>query len=91
RIPGGSKITVPASTENIPVYVKTGSVIPWADVALYAEAPATRRLTARIYGNGSLPFEMGIHGETLRLAWRIGHGSATGSSNYQVHKWQQIG
>ena len=91
RIPGGSKITVPASTENIPVYVKTGSVIPWADVALYAEAPATRRLTARIYGNGSLPFEMGIHGETLRLAWRTGHGSATGSSKYQVHKWQQIG
>ncbi len=90
RLTGGSKITVPASTENIPVYVKTGSIIPWADIGLYAEAPETRRLTARVYGDGSLPFEMGLNGEALRLTWRAGHGSSTGSNNYKVYKWQQI-
>ncbi|MDR5727998.1 MAG: glycoside hydrolase family 31 protein [Terriglobia bacterium] len=90
RLTGGSKITVPASTENIPVYVKTGSIIPWADIGLYAKAPETRRLTARVYGDGSLPFEMGLNGEALRLTWRAGHGSSTGTNNYKVYKWQQI-
>ena len=90
-VAGGTQITVSASTKNIPVYVKTGSVIPWADIAQHVEAPESRRISVRIYGDGSLPFEMTEGQHSLRLSWRKGHGSVSGNSNYQVYQWKQIG
>jgi alpha-D-xyloside xylohydrolase len=92
KIEGGSTITVDASTPNIPVYMKSGSVMPWSDVGQHAEAPETRRLTARIYGDGSLPFELRSENQTLKLTWSNGRGSARGGSgNYKVYDWKQIG
>ncbi len=87
----GTEISVPASTEKIPVYVKSGSIVPWADVGLYAGAPETRRLTVRIYGDGSLPFVWTNGDDTLRLSWSGGHGHVEGKSAYDVYAWKQIG
>lgn len=88
---GGTSITVQASTEKIPVYVKAGSVIPWARVGLHADAPERLRLSMRVYGDGSLPFELCSGAETLRFQWSNGRGSIEGSSAHHVETWQQIG
>jgi len=91
RIKSGSDLQVSASTERIPVYVKSGSIVPWADVGLFAGAPETRRLTVRVYGDGSLPFTLTRGRDTMRLTWSGGKGSAEGESNYDVYAWKQIG
>jgi alpha-D-xyloside xylohydrolase len=88
---GGTEISVPASTEKIPVYVKTGSIMPWADVGLYAGAPETRRLTARVYGDGSMPFTLAGESGAFRLTWSNGTGRVEGKSPYDIYAWKQIG
>ena len=90
-VAGGTQVSVPASTEKIPVYVKSGSVIPWAEVAQHSDAPEGRRLTVRIYGDGSLPFTVRDGKTTLRLSWANGHGSVEGASTYEVAAWKQMG
>jgi len=72
--------------------VKTGSIIPWADVGQYAGAPETRRLTARVYGDGSLPFELSVLGKSMRLTWGDGRGKVEGErGDYSVYAWKQMG
>jgi alpha-D-xyloside xylohydrolase len=89
---GGTEIMVPASTEKIPVYVKSGSIVPWADVGQYAGAPETRRLTVRVYGNGGIPFELGVAAKPMRLTWSNGKGNIEGArGDYSVYAWKQIG
>lgn len=87
---GSSKLDVEATTERIPVYVKSGSVIPWAEVGLHASAPETRRLAVHVYGNGSLPFSM--RHSKLRLSWTGDRGSVEEStSEYGVVAWKHMG
>ncbi len=89
---GGTEVMVPASTEKIPVYVKSGSIVPWADVGLYAGAPETRRLTARIYGDGILPFELGVGRKSMRLTLSNGTGHVEGErGDYSVYAWKRMG
>jgi len=90
-VKGGLELTVSASTEKIPVYVKSGGIVPWADAGLFAGAPETRRITARVYGDGTLPFAFAAGSETLRLNWSHGQGTAEGTSGYEVYAWQKIG
>jgi len=89
---GGTEIMVAASTEKIPVYVKSGSIVPWADVGLYAGAPETRRLSARVYGDGHLTFGLGVGNGTMRLTWNSGKGNVEGNhGDYSIHTWKQMG
>ena len=90
-VEGGSELNVPAETENIPVYVKSGSIVPWAEVGLHGDAPEARRLTARIYGDGSLPFTLQDGKDTLWLSWANGNGRIEGQSSYNVFAWKQMG
>lgn len=91
-VEGGMELTVPASTERIPVYVKSGSVVPWADAGLFAGAPETRRIAVRVYGDGSLPFALKTGNQTMRLSWSNGHGSAEGpGGDYSVYAWKSFG
>jgi alpha-D-xyloside xylohydrolase len=86
----GSVVTVDASANNIPVYVKAGSIVPWADVGLHADTEQSKRVTARVYGDGSLPFE--LQGEKApKLSWTAGRGSVSGSTPYAVYAWSHIG
>lgn len=89
-IEGSTELSVSASMEQIPVYVKTGSVVPWADVGQFAGARETRRVTARVYGDGSLPFTLKSSKGTFRLGWSNGHGSVE-SGGYDVHTWEHLG
>jgi alpha-D-xyloside xylohydrolase len=90
-VKGGIDLTVSASTEKIPVYVKSGGIVPWADAGLFAGAPETRRITARVYGDGSMPFALASGSDTLRLSWNQGRGNAEGTNGYEVYAWQKIG
>jgi len=91
-VTGGMELSVPASTERIPVYVKSGSIVPWADVGTFAGTPETRRMTARVYGDGSLPFTLSNGKKNMRLSWRNGEGSVEGETNgYSVYAWKQMG
>lgn len=90
-IKGGTELIVPSTTEKIPVYVKSGSIVPWADAGLFAGAPETRRIKARVFGDGSIPFALESGAETLRLDWSHGQGSAKGTKGYEVYAWQKIG
>lgn len=91
-VKGGGELSVPASTERIPVYVKSGSIVPWADVGLFAGAHETRRVTARVYGDGSLPFTLESSNGVLHLAWSDGRESAKSQSGgYDVYAWKHVG
>jgi alpha-D-xyloside xylohydrolase len=89
---GGTEVTVPASSEKIPVYVKSGSVVPWADVGLFAGAPPTRRIAVRVYGDGSLPFTLKSRKGVFHLSWANGLGKVEGETgSYDVYTWQVLG
>lgn len=88
---GGIKLDIPATTERIPVYVKSGSIFAMAETGMHAGAAETRRLTARVYGDGSLPFALHDGKGTLRMRWVNGQGSAEGTSSYEVVAWKQMG
>jgi alpha-D-xyloside xylohydrolase len=90
-LPGGTEIQLPASTEKIPVYVKSGSIMPWADVGLYAGAVETLRLTVKVFGDGSLPFTWKNEKEEMQLTWSHGQGHQDGKSKYDVYAWKHVG
>jgi alpha-D-xyloside xylohydrolase len=74
-IAGGRKIEVQASYERIPVYVKAGSLVPIGGIANCTADQKTRELTVRIFGDGSLSFNMGEGNQPeLLLAWKNGEG-----------------
>ncbi len=92
-----ASFTAPASTENIPVYVKAGSVLPLARVTGSTHEPERRELTVQIFGDGSLPFAMAApDGEQLELSWD--NRARTGSVKqekakpaYTAENWKRIG
>jgi len=87
-----TEISVPSSTEKIPVYVKSGSLVPWTDVGQFAGAPETRHLSVRVYGNGSISFSMRTPKGSLTLSWKRGAGKVEGqAADYQVRSWDVIG
>lgn len=87
---GGREIVVPASFQAIPVYVRSGSIIPWADVGLHAGSPESRRITARVYGDGSLSALLCDKASRQRLLWSEGQGRVEGSGSYEVYAWKRI-
>lgn len=90
-VAGGTELAVPASTDRIPVYVKSGSIVPWADVGLFAAVPETLRITARVYGDGSLPFTLAKGKDSQHLSWSSGRGNVDGDGSYHVYAWKHLG
>jgi alpha-D-xyloside xylohydrolase len=89
---GNSEIIIPESYEAIPVYVKSGSIVPWADAGLYADSPESRRITARVYGDGSLPALLYDRANRQRLTWNGEQGRVEGSAGtYEVYAWKHMG
>jgi alpha-D-xyloside xylohydrolase len=58
RYEGGTTITCDVPLSIIPVFVKDGAVLPLAMPALHTDDPAGFALTARVYGDGSLPITL---------------------------------
>ena len=88
---------VPAAAPNIPVYVKAGSLMPWGQIGQHTEAPETRRIIVRIYGDGSLGWSAPESVGGLQLRWdpitrrgTVTH-SSSGGRAFQVLDWRKIG
>jgi alpha-D-xyloside xylohydrolase len=88
---------VAATVPNIPVYIKTGSLMPWAEIAQHTQTPEARRISVRIYGDGRLGWSAPESVGGLRLRWdpiaRRGtstHVSSAGRAS-EVLDWQKIG
>ena len=80
-LPGGRTVRVAKSFERIPLYVREGSVIPWAEPAASTEHAAARRLRVRVYGKGDRSWQgRGDELEGLSLTWdgKVGKGEARG-------------
>jgi alpha-D-xyloside xylohydrolase len=91
-IQSATEISIPSSTEKIPVYVKSGSLVPWADVGQFARALETRQLSVRVYGNGSIPFSMRTPAGNLTLSWKHPAGKVENQgTDYNIHGWDVIG
>lgn len=90
RFKGGGQIQAHTTRPEIPVYVKSGSLMPWAEVGQFAGAEETRRISVRVYGDGSLPFAM--RGPTGDLRLSQDHGSVNANrGGYTILRWDKIG
>ena len=82
---------IAADTRNIPVFVKSGAVLPLATVANSTADARSRELQIRIFGDGSLPFVLETPAGSLHIGWnaRTGSGSVkqTGNERYSVSSW----
>ncbi len=90
RVAAGQAIEIPASTENIPVFVKAGSVIPMAAITGSTGDAEAKDWTVQVYGDGSLPWT----GEGITIGWDAS--SKKGSlqqqgSRIRISGWQQMG
>ena len=94
-VPPGSKLHVTASAKNIPVFVKAGTVLPLASISNSTDAPASRDLTIRIFGDGHLPFRIGPPGGELELSWDAAagegqsHQAKSSRRPYRIMAWHQ--
>lgn len=97
-LPEGSTVEVPSTTENIPVFVKSGSVLPVASVGASSAGAESRDLTVQVYGDGHLPWQLkNAAGSSLSLSWspsdKKGRTQETGVFDrpYKVVQWKQMG
>lgn len=89
---GGATIQVPATTRNIPAFVKAGSVFPMAQITTSTASPAAHTLKVRIFGDGSLPFTLRTQEGELKLIWDARSNSGKiyqkGTEKYFVTSWE---
>jgi alpha-D-xyloside xylohydrolase len=94
---GKQRLTVKPPIEQIPLFVKAGTILPLAEPTLHTEDPASRRVTAQVYGAG--PARAVLYAddgtwnpslETVTLSWDAGAGSVRGSG-YEVIGWKAVG
>ncbi len=90
---GGASIEIAADTRNIPVFVKSGAVLPMASVTGSTADPACHTLEVRIFGDGSLPFILETPAGVVEITWNALNGSGSikqrGNENYSVSKWSR--
>jgi alpha-D-xyloside xylohydrolase len=97
RIRNQGALEVPATTEKIPVFVKSGSVIPLATPGASTNDAISKELTVRVYGDGHLAWK--VHSGTaneVELSWDSvqQRGSVRQMNNakgYRVIQWQHMG
>lgn len=90
-VSGGTSIEIPAHTRNIPVFVKSGAVLPVASITGSTADPASGILEIRIFGDGSLPFLLETPAEKVQITWnpsnRSGSMKQTGKERYTISRW----
>lgn len=96
---GKQKIEVRVPLERIPLFVKSGTILPLARPTLHTDDPESWKLTALVFGDGSLPAtvyeDKGGSPEVLnevKLTWNASTktGSVAGAKEYQVVSWKQV-
>jgi alpha-D-xyloside xylohydrolase len=91
----GRTHTVPATMQNIPLYVKAGSLIPWAEIAQHTQAAEARHITVRVYGDGHLGWSSPKNSGGFQLRWdSLAHHGTFGQdagSSFDVVGWKKVG
>jgi alpha-D-xyloside xylohydrolase len=102
---GGEKLVVAAPLEQIPIFVKAGSLLPLADVTLHTDDPASGALTVTGYGksNASLTLyeeggeqkpaltEFELTWNAARHAGTVRRVGPTRAPGYRVRSWKEVG
>lgn len=90
-------LEIPAATEKIPIFIKSGSVIPLATAGASTKDAVSRELTVRVYGDGHLTWKIhpGMPNE-LELRWdatqQRGNVRQMERVNaYRIARWQHMG
>jgi alpha-D-xyloside xylohydrolase len=89
--------TVSSSVPEIPVYVKAGSLMPWAAVAQHAEQEEVHRINVRVYGDGQGAWASPASVGGLHLRWDAAAARGTFAQDsttgrlFDVVGWQKIG
>jgi alpha-D-xyloside xylohydrolase len=90
-------ISVPRSADKIPVFVKTGSVVPLATVGPSSLSAEARQLVVHIYGEGQLPWRMSSPANGIfELSWDAvtGNGRVQSTTNrpgpYHISEWRHM-
>ena len=90
-VEGGRTLTIAGSVENIPVYVKGGSVLPLATVTASSQSPGGNAWTVRVYGDGSLPWSLNDGGPALSWDAQAERGRLRQSGSlYSVAEWVRM-
>ena len=104
RLAGGRSLTVEKALEQIPLYVKSGTVLPLAEPTASTADPASRQLQVTVYGDGSRPatlFEDDDSGTPslapVRLEWdaaqakgSVIRSTPTAAGNYEIKAWSTV-
>jgi alpha-D-xyloside xylohydrolase len=98
--PGQQEIEVRVPLERIPLFVKSGTILPLAQPTLHTEDPQSWKLTALVYGDGhraaTLYEDNGASPPSLTavtLSWDASTktGSVSHAGAYEVVAWKQMG
>ena len=92
-VSGGTTISIAADTRNIPVFVKSGAILPIAPVTASSADPTRLNLEIGIFGDGSLPFLLETPAGSLKISWNALSGTGTirqtGNEKYTISKWSK--
>ena len=101
RHTGKQQIRLQVPLEQIPIFVKSGSLLPLAEPTLHTDDPASWHLTVRVYGDKPAPAKLyeddGSWAPALtevQLAWdpdrQTGSLTRSGPGKYEVVKWLPV-
>jgi alpha-D-xyloside xylohydrolase len=101
RYTGKQQIHLEVPLEQIPIFVRSGTLLPLAEPALHTDDPASWRLTVNIYGDQPVPATLyeddGTSAPTLaevQFNWdadrKTGTMKRAGIGRYEVLKWIPI-
>ena len=102
RHTGKQRLQIEAPLEQIPIFVKAGSILPLAEATGHTEDAASRRLRVQVYGGNPAPATVfeddGSWNPVLNevtLSWNL-QGSVRRSGNgngprYEVAEWKFVG
>ncbi len=98
RYSGKQRIEVRPPLDQIPMFVKSGTILPLAEATGSTADAESWRIEAQVYGANPAPAVLyeddgsakpGL-GE-VRLSWDAGRGAVTGGQRYEVTGWKVIG
>lgn len=97
---GPQKIDARVPLEQVPVFVKSGAILPLAQPTLHTDDPQSWKLTALVFGDGHLPATLyednggsAASFTPVTLTWDASKktGAVSQAKTYRVVTWKQMG
>jgi alpha-D-xyloside xylohydrolase len=99
---GKQRLEVSVSLQQIPVFVKSGTLLPLAAATLSTDDPKAFSLSVRVYGNGELPFtlyeddgspepaftQVNLSWDAAKHAGVLERSGPKRGNSYEVTKWE---